>query len=113
MVRAARPRARPRAHGQPRLEPQHALVPRPRRVLLRASRAALRRHVFECRVFSTGRFRRRRRPSRAPGVRPASFHATDAADLSRHGAYYSPYTLQLATRWLRRDLEALGYPPRT
>ena len=49
----------------------------------------------------------------APGVRPASFHATDAADLSRHGAYYSPYTLQLATRWLRRDLEALGYPPRT
>ena len=49
----------------------------------------------------------------APGVRPASFHATDAADLSRHGAYYTPYTLQLATKWLRRDLEALGYPPRT
>ena len=49
----------------------------------------------------------------APGVRPASFHATDAADLSRHGAYYTPYTLQLATKWLRRDLEALGYPVRT
>ena len=49
----------------------------------------------------------------APGVRPASFHATDAAELSRHGAYYTPYTLQLATTWLRRDLEALGYPVRT